>query len=279
MKRAFFRLCITWFVSFCVLNVSAAQAQIDSKLVGFWLCKKAPGPDWSLWHIGADGKSTIQFIGGQENSLVLQSDGALIKKQDSKDDRDDVSFAIKADDEIAIASNGALGLLLRLPEERWKVIHLAESAESFPEYADSRFAILDDKPKVRALLCNLDPRMRGSWICESADGKGGIWSFADGGAVAFKSFGEPNEIAGWIMRSGSSFVIGGDVPGSSAYILKYSIVSPDEMILADDHGKKVVLMRIASDRGDELYNMQPPALAATPEYAKLNQEVKRQAQQ
>jgi hypothetical protein len=273
MKPARIVQCFSLLFAFACICVSAAQADIDQKLVGYWLFKMSPVANWSVWHIADKGKTNIQYIGGDDNPVVLQSEDHAIRKQNSKDSKEDMIFAMKGDDEVLLSSQGGLGMMVRIPEDRWKAMCDADSAASFPEYSDPRFALLNDKTQVIGLLANTDPALVGTWIFAGPNGVRGIWHFNDGGSVEMRPFATDQSFKFFVVRHGNELVAVPDGTASVMFNLTYKIVTPDELVLSDQHGQgPTVLMRLPNERESELFKLEPGALKQAPEMVKVADE-------
>lgn len=274
MKSAFIVRCLSLlFAVVAGIAVSAAQADVDQKLVGYWLFKMSPVSNWSVWHIAADGKTNVQFIGGQDNPVFLQSEGHTIKKQGSTDGKDDMVFAMKGDDEVVLSSQGGLAMMVRIPEERWNAMRDADSAASFPEYSDARFALLDDKKQAIGMLANLDPAMIGTWIFAGPSDTRGTWHFNDGGSCEMKSFAADQSFKFFVVRHGQELSAVPDTAGGGTFNLTYKFVNPDELVFSDKHVQgPTVLIRVPNERESELLKLEPAELKKAPELVKLADE-------
>jgi len=277
MKTAIFVRCFCLIFAFACICVSAAQADVDPKLVGYWLFKMSPVSNWTVWHIAADGTTHTQFIGADDTKLVLQSDASAIKKVGSKNDKDDMVFAMKGDDQVFLSVNGSLGMMVRIPEERWKAMTEADSAQSFAEYSDPRFALLADPKQVLNLLANVDPAMVGTWVFAGPGNSRSIWRLKENGAVEVSAFltdgGAPPVVdLFWSVRHGDNIsLVSNNSSVSAASNLKYKFLTPEEMIWSGS-GSLAVLMKVADKREDELSKLPPAELSKAPELIKLADE-------
>jgi hypothetical protein len=277
MKTAILVRCSALIVAFACICVSAAQADVDSKLVGYWLFKTTPVSNWTVWHIAANGTTHTQLIGGDDTRLVLESHGSVIKKVGSTDDKDDMLFAMKGDDQVVLSANGSLGMMVRISEEHWKAMVEAGSAESFSEYSDPRFALLGDKKQVFSMLANVDPAMVGTWVLAGPDNSRSIWRLKENGAVEVSAFltdgGAPPVVdLFWSIRHGDKIsLVSDNSAASAASNVKYKFLTPNEMIWSGS-GSLAVLMKVPDERESELSKLPPAELSKAPELIKLADE-------
>ncbi|HEY9717264.1 MAG TPA: hypothetical protein V6C69_07345, partial [Trichormus sp.] len=117
------------------------------------------------------------------------------------------------------------------------------------------------------------PALVGTWIFAGPNGVRGIWHFNDGGSVEMRPFATDQSFKFFVVRHGNELVAVPDGTASVMFNLTYKIVTPDELVLSDQHGQgPTVLMRLPNERESELFKLEPGALKQAPEMVKVADE-------